>query len=645
MKKKKLFLGLAIASAALFSLAACNNGSTTPSVSSEPPAASSSQPAASGSQQATDYTATFVAIVDGERDSALLSKTATSSNSKFARPTDAEMAKEGYQFQGFYSSATLSSEFNFDNAVSANTTIYCKYHKMTTYDVLKADTEHLIFAQDFNSTVSKTTVDKLSCKATEPTIYVENDTDPEFDGSKLNMGDQGKGVLFDFGGAKSGVIKAYFEVSFQMTQGEAFAQLVGTSSGKTDDEVFAIRTSSKKFYYRFDGGDDVAVGDNNSVTVNQNYAFFIELDTAEGKLSITQDGVKVVDNVSTSITEVKGLKFTCKKSTDKHSKKSIDNVAVTAEAKGASAVVTAKNEALAVITEYLAGTAYTGLEATSPKKALIDAQVETSRAAINAAETVEAVATAKAAWVAFAAKKICLVTVKPYSAADTAISTLTDSTLATVEGESFASKLSSVVYVGYVVEGFYTDAALATVCTGAALTSDTTIYAKVRTAVKATLTYTPAATSEDAEWASNGDFKEGQADGKEGESGNEPTGTYNAVQLTLKASDSKDQYIKTPTLTDCKTSATVKIEGWTAGSGDAKNYVTITAYNAAGEVIGTTKAYTSTHKHKGNFSADAAGTQTDIVITASENIAYLKINCNTDTKSFYVTSLTVEYDK
>ncbi len=646
MKKKKIFLGLAIASAALFSLAACN--STSQSGSTSTPAASTSVPAASSTPVAADYTATFVAVVDGERDSALISKTATSSNGKFARPADADMAKEGYLFQGFYSNATVTTEFNFNNAVSANTTIYCKYHKMTQFDTLKADTDHLVFAEDFNSTtVSKSVVDKLSCKATTPTVYVESETDPEFDGSQFNMGDAGKGILFDFGGAKSGVIKAYFEVSFQQTQGEAFAQFVGTdpSANKTDDEVFALRTSSKKFFYRFDGGTDVALSTNNAVAVNQKYAFFIELDTSEGKISITQDGVKVVDNAATTITEVKGLKFTCKNSADKHSKKSIDNVAVTSEAKGVSPVVTAKETALGAITTYLSAEAYTSLDANSPKKALIDAQVAESRKAINAAETVEAVSTAKSAWDTFAAKKVLLVTVKAYSAASTAVTTLTDAQFAVLEGESYAAKLPALYFNGYVVESVFTDATLETACTGAALTADATIYAKVREGVKETVSYTAAATSLENEWASNGAFKEEAADGKEGESGHEPTGTYAAVQFTLKKADEKDEYIKTPTLTGCKNSAVVKMTGWTAGSADAKDYVIIKAYDAQGNEIGSKVAYTPKNKQKGDFSADAAGTEKDIVIVASADIAYLKISCQTDTKSFFVTTIAVEYLK
>ena len=645
MKKKKIFLGLAIASAALFSLAACN--STSQSGSTSTPAVSSSIPAASSTPAAADYTATFVAVVDGERDSALISKTATSSNGKFAKPADADMAKEGYLFQGFYSNATVTTEFNFNNTVSANTTIYCKYHKMTQFDTLKADTDHLIFAEDFNSTtVSKELNDKLSCKATTPTIYVQSETDPEFDGSQFNMGDAGNGILFDFGGAKSGVIKAYFEVSFQMTQGEAFAQFIGTDSTRTDDEVFALRTSSKKFYYRFTAdGSDVALGESNDVAVNQKYAFYIELDTAEGKISITKDGVKVVDNAATTIKEVKGLKFTCKNNADKHSKKSIDNVAVTSEAKGVSPVVTAKETALGAITTYLSAEAYTSLDANSPKKALIDAQVAESRKAINAAETVEAVATAKSVWDTFAAKKVLLVTAKAYSAASTAVTTLTDVQFAVLEGESYATKLPALYFNGYVVESVFTDATLETACTGAALTADATIYAKVREGVKETVSYTAAATSEDNAWASNGQFKAEAADGKEGETGHETTGTYAAVQFTLKKADEKDEYIKTPTLTGCKNSAVVKMSGWTAGSADAKDYVIIKAYDAEGNEIGSKVAYTPKNKQKGDFSADAAGTEKDIVIVASADIAYLKISCQTDTKSFFVTAITVEYLK
>lgn len=501
MKKKKIFLGLAIASAALFSLAACNStsqsGSTsTPAASTSTPAASSSVPAASSTPAAADYTATFVAVVDGERDSALISKTATSSNGKFARPADADMAKEGYLFQGFYSNATVTTEFNFDNAVSANTTIYCKYHKMTQFDTLKADTDHLIFAEDFNSTtVSKSVVDKLSCKATTPTIYVQSETDPEFDGTQFNMGDAGKGILFDFGGAKSGIVKAYFEVSFQQTQGEAFAQFVGTDATKTDDEVFALRTSSKKFFYRFGGGSDVALSTNNAVTVNQKYAFFIELDTSEGKISITQDGVKVVDNVATTITEVKGFKFTCKESSDKHSKKSVDNVAITAEAKSASELVVAKNAALSGIATYTSSEAYTSLGSTAgnasanqAKKKYIDSKIEAARTAINTSVTVDEVNAAKTAWDEIAAAELKVVTVKAYTAAATPLADSADYFVATVPGKTV--DVSGASYAGCAVSKIYSDADLTTEFNPLTqISADTTLYAKVATVQKTVITF------------------------------------------------------------------------------------------------------------------------------------------------------------
>ncbi len=644
MKKKKLFLGLAIASAALFSLAACNAPSQS-GTSTSVPAASTSTPTSTTTQAAQDYTATFVAIVDEERDNDLLSKTATSVNGKFARPSDADMAVAGHVFEGFYTSATLTTEFNFDTAVTGNTTIYCKYHKMSKYDELKADTTHNLAAFDFDGTFTPESGssfggDKVAVKA-DATKVTFNGT-----GAVLKTGN----VIVDLGAAnatKTGLYKIYFEVNFAALQGEAFFQVDGTSAGKSDTEVFALRTSSSKFHYRFDGGSDIALGSDNAVSVSTNYKFYVELNTAEGKVSIYKNGTKIIDEVSTTINKVNGIKFTCKSGGT--SEKTIDNVAINLEETAVDPVVAAKATALSAITTYQAGTEYTGYSADTAtaadkaKKKLADAQIATSTKAINDATTEAEVATAKTAWDTFAAAEKVVVTVTPYTAASTAApSTLGTYNVATVKNGTVSLALMS--FKAYKVTKVYTDEALTNeFAETTAIAADTQLYAKVEEATLQTVTYTPAETAP-ANWETDGSYKAEQKDGKDGDSSTPTTGTYECLNLSLgEAADAVSKYLKTPTISANVNSVIINIDGFTAGSADAKNYVTVTAYDSNDNAIGTMKIYTTTKKAKGHFTSDAAGTVTDIELVAEGNISYLKFTCNAAGKSYFITSLSVSY--
>ena len=117
MKKKKLFLGLAIASAALFGLAACNNtgnagGSTsvpsvTPSTSQSTPEASSSAPAASSSAaEATEFSVVIKAKYSDKTSTDTLSTVTVANGGKINRPNDT--VKEGYVFVDYFTNSALT---------------------------------------------------------------------------------------------------------------------------------------------------------------------------------------------------------------------------------------------------------------------------------------------------------------------------------------------------------------------------------------------------------------------------------------------------------------------------------------------------------------------------------------------------------
>ncbi len=648
MKKKKLLFGLAAATAALFSLAACNNGTANQSTSVPTSAesstdASKSTEASQSTPEAQTFTATYVAIVDGAKDTAFLSKTATSVNGKFARPTDAEMAKEGYVFQGFYTSATTKNEFSFDAAVTADTTIYAKYHKSSMYDTLAASANK-VFATDFGGTVSSVVDSDLKFDSNAVTIKTKSNDNITFNGTEAIVNKDA--FIIDLGTkmTKPGVYTLYFETTFKgSVAGESFAQINGSTNGTDYARVFEIRTGSNKFEYSFDGNNKIA----SSVTAQTEtlYKVLITLDTAEGKVSATVNDEKVADNISTNITSVNGLKFQTK--SDGSTKKSIGHVAMTFEEKTANPLVTAKTQALATIDTYMSGNEYTALKASTAtddqkaKLTLIDAQISKSKKAIETAETVADVQTAQTEWTTFETANKYVVTVTPYSAAQTAISTLDAYKIAVVSGNTVS--LTNMSYNGYISEGVYTNQDLTTeFATTTTITADTQLYAKLRVAQVFDLTYT-AASEAPTGWEQTGTFGS-VADG-EGTTARPTTGTYDCLRIELKSSNSTNTYLKTPTIQDATTSVIISMTGWTNGSGDRKNYITATAYNSNDEAIGTVKLYTPDKKQKGDFTGKSDGTETEVLLTATGNISYVKFTCNTDGKGYYIVTAKVSYYK
>ena len=113
MKKRKIFLGLAIAGAAIFGLAACN----------ETPAASSS-----GTQVVQQYTVTFS---DGGTVVSTVSVDAGSKVTKPADPVKAEDAFATYVFAGWFSDEAMTQEFDFEQTIDAPTALFAKYYAVS----------------------------------------------------------------------------------------------------------------------------------------------------------------------------------------------------------------------------------------------------------------------------------------------------------------------------------------------------------------------------------------------------------------------------------------------------------------------------------------------------------------------------------
>ena len=132
MKKKKILLGLALAAAAVFSLASCgddtkpadNGGSQVTPDNGGSQGGNNSQggnQGTGGNTQATKYTVTF----NSNQGSSVDSQEITSGG-KVSKPTNP--TRDEYTFVGWFKDENLTQEFNFDtDTITAATTLYAKW--------------------------------------------------------------------------------------------------------------------------------------------------------------------------------------------------------------------------------------------------------------------------------------------------------------------------------------------------------------------------------------------------------------------------------------------------------------------------------------------------------------------------------------
>jgi len=391
-------------------------------------------------------------------------------------------APEGKRFEKWVDEIGMSADLS---AILDETIVYAAFTDANKYDELAKATSNVMATTFYNEKINvvdkEGTYTSFAFNATTPTILASAAGVSVNASNKLVL--DTANVLFDLGGAtasKTGLYQIYFEMSFNGFQGEAFFQIDGSSADKTDTEVFALRTSSSKFNYRFDGGSDVALGSNNAAATSTNYKFLVELNTAEGKISIYKDDftTPVISDVATSINKVNGIKFTCKDSGK--SKKVIDNVAINFTEQTKSPVAIAKEEALAVVDAYKEKDAYKNLNEII--KADVDKKIEAFKVQINNADSVENVNALKGQWETFESAGKYLITINPLIAAETNANAEAKYVVA-YEGPANSNYMSitSVEFNGFEVEGFYTDSALTKAISNTAeYSADTPVYAKVK---------------------------------------------------------------------------------------------------------------------------------------------------------------------
>ena len=457
MKKRKILLGLALA-ASIFGLAACNgtDGGNTGTIA----------PSTQSGNVAT-YTVKFFSDEAGTQE---LSSVSVREGETVTEPTTTPTAPAGKKFA--YWTSNGITQYQFDNEVVSDLNLKPVFVNQGKFDEL-ASSANKIIASDFSdvTTNSLTVSDKFEGTAPRFTRAAE-------EGVEINsLGEvylDYANFLADFGSDKTnGVVTAYFEVNFQGIQGEAFAQIIGKSAGKTEknDEIIAIRTSSSKFNYRLDALSDVAIKKGSTqvaAATGQTYKFLVEVDMVDNVLSITLNDDLVVDKTPIAVTQVRGLKFTCKSNSG--SKKTIDNIAATFETKQKSPLAIAKE---AAITELNAKTLSTDLIIKAAEEDAIAAGIEK----INSAADEAAVTAAKNEVIAYVDATKYVLTVKAYKAANTAASTFdyvevlksTDQ----VKTSDFTFSMCSTP------SGVFTDEGLSQAYTAGTLSANTTLYAQV----------------------------------------------------------------------------------------------------------------------------------------------------------------------
>ncbi len=522
MKKRRILLGLFMAAGAALSLAACDNADNN-----------------SGTEEVvtTKYTVTFNTNGGSAIDNLIVE-----SGKKATKPADP--TKEGFTFDGWYSDEALATAFNFDTAITANTTLYAKWTAAAvsnkfTVTYMDDTTELTALKQEVEENANATKPTNVPTKEgkrfvywaddavletafdfTQPitknkTLYAiykdvtEYDTmkakttnlvaaDFYLDNSAVSLPDEGVTVTSDNKlkltkanveinhntVESTGVYELYCEVTpVDVVSGEAWLQIQGTSAAKAEKtEVFGIRAAKNGSDVVFAYRLDGGSDIKSSVVFNKatTYKVKITLDTAEGKASYSVDGTVIANDINISIATIAGAKLTCKSAGT--SAKVFDDVAINFETKQIDPVVAARAAAVKKITDYKATEAYTGLD--SVVKTYVDAEFTELTASVAAAETEDAITTLATKIQNIIAAEKGVATIQACTAASTPVADLKEYVVfvGSVNADTIQTQYDAVKFAGYTIQGIYTDAALTTAATIADVVKGATLYAKVSTA-------------------------------------------------------------------------------------------------------------------------------------------------------------------
>ena len=299
--------------------------------SSSKSSSSRSSARSSASKVAQEYSVCFVGVFDGVEDKGKKYFIEQTVNGKLTIPSQTKTYVNGYEIEGYYTSPYLSSRFDFNSNITMDYTfIYISYKSIKTtpttnyFEDLQKQSD-CVLAYDFMDFEGMIPDEGTTLGKTEYPRLIANDpygVSAKSDGLVLFYSN----AVFDLGTDNyipDAKITMCFDVNFEGIGGETFFQLVGYSENKQNTEVFGLRSSSGRLYYRLDAGESNET--NINLVVNKTYSFLITLYPSTGELSLTIDD-EYSYIVNTKIYLVNGLKFTCK--TNSSTVKRVNKVAV-----------------------------------------------------------------------------------------------------------------------------------------------------------------------------------------------------------------------------------------------------------------------------------------------------------------------------
>ncbi len=351
MKKKRILLGIALASASIFALASCGGSSdnTTDDDNQSETGGNGQNPSGNegqgggqqgggegqgggqqgggeGQQTETKYSITY--NVNGVG-------TAPANKADVTAITDADLAAisaPGYIFEGWFTDAALTTAAVAGN-ISANTTLYAKWYG-ASYEAVKAkgnvaldetfdDDSMNIHNYSYNRSIfqqniyfiSSVHTDKPNSPKTNYRYSLANGIFTLVDNDASSGGDtkgSAKGVV-NFGDTTdSKILEGYVDVTIPVKNNNwTFFQLYGTDTAKTNNEIFGLRTveegsgSDKKTYiqYRVDGTvTSTGIINKLEVTDNTSFGIHVIIDQVAGTISV--DFVKADGTVLPYIKDV-----------------------------------------------------------------------------------------------------------------------------------------------------------------------------------------------------------------------------------------------------------------------------------------------------------------------------------------------------
>ena len=296
MKKRKILVSLALASACLFSLAACGK-------TEEPTPTPTATTTTTNDSLAVTFKARYS---DGtpEEELTALAKS-VKSGEKVAKPADP--TKDGYRFVGF--ETANGAAFDFNQNITKATTVYAYFDKVVSaYDTI-AESTNKYLAYNFNDTNAETDLETAFPLLTNESVGTG---DVVFEGHKLKLVNQEKSettkndghaaVVFE-NELKNCVVKGTVSLASSRVDTLNFIHFYEVGEGQSGGK-YEIGATSKGL--RYNGSED----ENTAIESEKEYVYNFELDLLNQKITVTVDGQETaIKNASIDFNKLKRIDF------------------------------------------------------------------------------------------------------------------------------------------------------------------------------------------------------------------------------------------------------------------------------------------------------------------------------------------------